>query len=200
MTNLSGKVAVVIGAAGAGNMGQHIAQTLADAGAKVVVAGRKADELSRFAGVIAGDWALCDLSKKAEPEALRLIRDAENTWREEGGIPRVGEGWVSETTLFYQIKAVFADVEVIQHASPQWLGRQHLDIFIPALRIGVEYQGSQHDMPVAFFGGEEAFAANQKRDKTKKAKCTRHGVRLVYVREGYSLDTVVAEIREAAAR
>jgi 2-hydroxycyclohexanecarboxyl-CoA dehydrogenase len=70
MTNLSGKVAVVIGAAGAGNMGQHIARTLADAGAKVVVAGRKPDELKRFAGEIAGDWALCDLSKKADVEAL----------------------------------------------------------------------------------------------------------------------------------
>ena len=70
MTNLSGKVAVVIGAAGAGNMGQHSARTLADAGAKVVVAGRKADELKRFAGCIAGDWALCDLSKKADVEAL----------------------------------------------------------------------------------------------------------------------------------
>lgn len=70
MTNLSGKVAVVIGAAGAGNMGQHIARALADAGAKVVVAGRKADELKRFAGAIAGDWALCDLSRKADVEAL----------------------------------------------------------------------------------------------------------------------------------
>ena len=70
MTNLAGKVAVVIGAAGAGNMGQHIARVLSEAGAKVVVAGRKAEELKKFAGVIAGDWALCDLSKKAEVEAL----------------------------------------------------------------------------------------------------------------------------------
>ncbi len=70
MTNLSGKVAVVIGAAGAGNMGQHIARALSDAGAKVVVSGRRADELKKFAGAIAGDWALCDISKKADVEAL----------------------------------------------------------------------------------------------------------------------------------
>ncbi|KUR73455.1 oxidoreductase [Novosphingobium fuchskuhlense] len=70
MTNLSGKVAVVIGAAGENNMGQHIARTLADAGAKVVVAGRKAEPLKACAGAIAGDWALCDLSKKADVEAL----------------------------------------------------------------------------------------------------------------------------------
>ncbi len=70
MTNLSGKVAVVIGAAGKDNMGQHIARTLADAGAKVVVSGRKAEPLKTFAGCIAGDWALCDLAKKADVEAL----------------------------------------------------------------------------------------------------------------------------------
>lgn len=70
MSNLSGKVAVVLGAGSAGNMGQHIAQALADAGAKVVVAGRKKEVLEPFAGSIAGDWALCDITSKAEVEAL----------------------------------------------------------------------------------------------------------------------------------
>jgi NAD(P)-dependent dehydrogenase (short-subunit alcohol dehydrogenase family) len=70
MANLSGKVAVVIGAASAGNMGQHIARALADAGAKVLVAGRRPDELKRFAGSIAGDWELCDISRKQEVEDL----------------------------------------------------------------------------------------------------------------------------------
>jgi 2-hydroxycyclohexanecarboxyl-CoA dehydrogenase len=70
MANLSKKVAVVLGAAGRDNMGQHIARAFADAGAKVVVAGRKDDELKRFAGTIAGDWLHCDITKKAEVEAL----------------------------------------------------------------------------------------------------------------------------------
>jgi 2-hydroxycyclohexanecarboxyl-CoA dehydrogenase len=70
MANLSGKVAVVVGAAGDDNMGQHIARALAEAGAKVVVAGRNAAKLEKFAGTIAGDWALCDISSKAEVEAL----------------------------------------------------------------------------------------------------------------------------------
>lgn len=70
MANLSGKVAVVIGAAGEGNMGQHIARALADAGAKVVVAGRHADALKKFAGAIAGDWMTCDITSKAQVEAL----------------------------------------------------------------------------------------------------------------------------------
>ena len=70
MANLSGKVALVLGAAGPGNMGQHIASALADAGAKVVVAGRNTAELTSLAGRIAGDWITCDITSKAEVEAL----------------------------------------------------------------------------------------------------------------------------------
>jgi 2-hydroxycyclohexanecarboxyl-CoA dehydrogenase len=70
MANLSKKVAVVLGAAGRDNMGQCIARAFADAGAKVVAAGRKDDELKRFAGTIGGDWVHCDITKKADVEAL----------------------------------------------------------------------------------------------------------------------------------
>jgi 2-hydroxycyclohexanecarboxyl-CoA dehydrogenase len=61
---------VVLGAAGADNMGQHIARALADAGAKVVVAGRNQDVLKQFAGIIAGDWVLCDITSKQDVEDL----------------------------------------------------------------------------------------------------------------------------------
>jgi 2-hydroxycyclohexanecarboxyl-CoA dehydrogenase len=70
MANLSGKVAVVLGAAGADNMGQCIARALAKAGAMVVVSGRKEDTLKACAGAIGGDWALCDISSKQDVEAL----------------------------------------------------------------------------------------------------------------------------------
>lgn len=70
MANLSGKVAVVLGAAGRDNMAQHIARAFADAGAKVLVAGRMADELEAFAARIGGDWALCDITHKADVDAL----------------------------------------------------------------------------------------------------------------------------------
>ena len=70
MLNLSNKVAVVLGAAGRDNMGQHIAHAFADAGAKVVVAGRNEDELKQLATSIGGDWLRCDISSKADVEAL----------------------------------------------------------------------------------------------------------------------------------
>ncbi len=70
MTNLTGKVAVVLGAGGKDNMGQAIARKLAGAGAKVVVTGRKEAPLKALAAEIGGDWMLCDLSKKADVEAV----------------------------------------------------------------------------------------------------------------------------------
>ena len=70
MLNLSNKVAVVLGAAGRDNMGQHIAHAFADAGAKVVVAGRNEDDLKPLATSIGGDWLRCDISSKADVEAL----------------------------------------------------------------------------------------------------------------------------------
>jgi 2-hydroxycyclohexanecarboxyl-CoA dehydrogenase len=70
MTDLAGKVAVVLGAGGKGNMGQAIARSLAGAGAKVVVTGRQEAPLKAFADEIGGDWVLCDITKKVEIEAL----------------------------------------------------------------------------------------------------------------------------------
>ena len=70
MTNLGGQVAVVLGAAGEGNMGQAIARKLAGAGAKVVVTGRHEAPLAALAAEIGGDWMLCDIAKKSDVEAL----------------------------------------------------------------------------------------------------------------------------------
>lgn len=123
-----------------------------------------------------------------------IARQAENMVREDAGLPRVGEGWLSETRLFYELRDAFPHLEVHQHASPQWLGRQHLDVYIPELAIGVEFQGVQHDGPVEFFGGAEAYEAVKKRDIRKLRLCKRHGVRLIYVRPGYELQLVIDEI------
>lgn len=127
-----------------------------------------------------------------------ITRQAENMVREDAGMPRVGEGWVSETRLFHELRAAFPETEVQQHASPAWLGRQHLDIYIPKLGIAVEYQGPQHDAPIEFFGGVEAYEAVKKRDAKKKRLCSRNGVRIVYVRPGYFLPDVLTLVRSLA--
>ena len=70
MGRLEGKGAVVLGAAGRDNMGQVIARRFAEEGATVLVAGRKQDELARFAGEIGGHWAQCDITRRDDVFAL----------------------------------------------------------------------------------------------------------------------------------
>ena len=77
-------------------------------------------------------------------EIKRIVRECENTVREEMDLPKIGEGWISETELYYQIKKAFPREIVIHHGRPAWLGRQHLDVYLPKKNIAIEYQGNQH--------------------------------------------------------
>jgi len=125
-----------------------------------------------------------------------MTSEAEELYRESIGMPKVGEGWISETELFYEIKNAFSEFEVVHHARPEWLGRQHFDIYIPELNIAIEYQGQQHYKPVEYFGGQEAFEQNKLRDKLKADKCKENNCTLIYVDEGYLLDTVITRVKD----
>ncbi|WP_026451436.1 hypothetical protein [Aequorivita capsosiphonis] len=123
-----------------------------------------------------------------------ILKQAEDVFREEIGMPKVGEGWISETELFYKISDYFKAEEVIHHASPKWLGRQHLDIYLPKLNIGIEYQGAQHYEPIEIFGGQEAFERTVERDIRKKQLCEKHNCVLIYADKGYDLDAILKTI------
>mgnify|MGYP006142196183 CR=1 FL=1 len=117
---------------------------------------------------------------KLEDMMRNTIRAAENKVRVDMGVPKVGEGWVSETELFYFLKEHFPNYKIQQHASPKWLGRQHLDIYFSEYNIAVEYQGEQHSRPIDFFGGEAAFQKNKERDRRKMNLCAENGCHLIY--------------------
>lgn len=70
MSEMAGKVVIVVGAAGAGNMGQGLARRFAAAGAQVVVAGRHRPPLERLAGEIGGPFQVCDFEKKEDIDSL----------------------------------------------------------------------------------------------------------------------------------
>ena len=120
-------------------------------------------------------------------------REAENEIRDLLGIPHIGEGWVSERELLNIVKDIFPENEVVHQASPEWLGRQRLDIFIPELRLAIEYQGQQHYKPVSLFGGEEGFKQTQERDKLKSKLCAENGVILIYLRYDESITRKLIE-------
>jgi len=70
MGRIEGKVAVVLGAAGEGNMGQVIARRFAGEGARVVVAGRGEPALRALAEELGGDYCTCDVTRSADVAAL----------------------------------------------------------------------------------------------------------------------------------
>jgi 2-hydroxycyclohexanecarboxyl-CoA dehydrogenase len=70
MHKLEGKVAIIVGAAASGNMGQGIARRFARAGAQVVVAGRHREPLEALAAETGGAYRLCDMTSKSDIDAL----------------------------------------------------------------------------------------------------------------------------------
>lgn len=123
-----------------------------------------------------------------------LSKEAENKAREIVGLPKIGEGWVSETALFRRLEDEFSNTKVIQHGRPTWLGRQHFDIWFPNWNIAVEYQGRQHFEPVEFFGGKETFHKTVELDKRKATLAEKHDVQLLIVAETDTHDNVVRDI------
>lgn len=106
-----------------------------------------------------------------------ILRDAENRLRAQHGLPKIGEGWVSETRLFNLVKEIFPDAR--QHARPKWLSPQHLDIFMPSQGLAIEYHGKQHFEAVDYFGGESQFKDTRERDQRKRLKCKKAKVKLI---------------------
>ena len=90
--------------------------------------------------------------------------------------------WIREAEMFQAVKQLFPDDLVLREASPPWLGRQRLDVFIPQRNLALEHQGEQHYQAVSVFGGPDALARTIERDALKKRLCEENSVELVYVR------------------
>ena len=118
-----------------------------------------------------------DLGNPFLEHADEILRDAENLLRETHGLPRIGEGWISEMLLYSLVKEIFAEAE--HHSSPEWLKPQHVDVFVPSKQLALEYQGRQHYEPVDFFGGEESFEGTKALDERKRRTCKANGVLLI---------------------
>ena len=126
----------------------------------------------------------------------RGLRDSENELREKRGLPKIGEGWINETELYYKIKTKYSDYNVIHHGKPTWLGRQHLDIYIEDLKVGIEYMGSQHYEAIDFFGGKDSLLKTVELDKLKIEKCRANFCKLLIVKEGYLFEEIETKINE----
>jgi hypothetical protein len=126
-----------------------------------------------------------------------LFRESENRAREAAGLPRVGEGLVSEVHLLNQLRDAFPGQRLDHQVRPRWLAPQSLDMVFRGRNIAIEYQGAQHTRPVDFFGGQEAFERQQLRDAMKRGLCRDHGMTLIEVHPGYQVEEVIEAINRA---
>ncbi|WP_172590659.1 hypothetical protein [Shewanella xiamenensis] len=89
--------------------------------------------------------------------------------------------WVNENKVFLFTKDLMTEQRILREASPTWLGKQRLDVYLPELRLAIEYQGKQHTDSVEFFGGQDTYEKNLERDARKARLCKENGVSLIYV-------------------
>lgn len=58
---------------------------------------------------------------------------------------------------------------------------QYVDIYLPGLNIGVEYQGDQHFHSKTRFGGDIGYEKTKERDFRKFQKCEANGIKMFYI-------------------
>jgi len=133
--------------------------------------------------------------KKLKDDIKYLTKEAENDLRINKKLPKIGENWIEETRLYYLIKEDFPDLLVVQHGKPAFLGKQHYDIWIPKLKVAIEYQGEQHYTPVDYFGGYGAFITTKERDERKQLLSIENGINVFYVKKGYNYQELLEKIK-----
>ena len=89
----------------------------------------------------------------------------------------ISKKWKNEFNLYLMAKSYYIDAIYQYH--DKFLDKQSLDIFIPSIDLGLEYQGIQHYEPVDFFGGDEGFEERKKLDSLKREKCLEKGILLI---------------------
>lgn len=85
-----------------------------------------------------------------------------------------------------KVKNILRDLKIdflAQHRFPNCKNIHTLpfDFYLPEYRTCIEYDGQQHYMPVARFGGEETFELNKLRDEIKDRFCKENKIKLIRI-------------------
>lgn len=92
---------------------------------------------------------------------------------------------VNQMKLLKKLEKRFSNIEFNWEYKANWLGKQRIDIFIPELKIAIEYDGQQHFVPIKHFGGKAGLEITKTRDKLKEQKCKENGVLLIRLKYDY---------------
>lgn len=90
---------------------------------------------------------------------------------------RCASTWQNQNRLFQLVTEEHPSA--LSEYSPDWLSPLRLDIYIPEIRVAIEYNGQQHYRPIEYFGGLSSFEAGQRRDQLKAELCEKFGVKLI---------------------
>jgi len=101
-----------------------------------------------------------------------------------------GQGcpFCKESKLEKDTKRLLENNKVVfeQNKHFDWLGKQHLDFYLPEYNIAIECQGVQHVYPVCFGGNRfkslnEQLSYVKKMDENKYKTCKLHGINIFYL-------------------
>jgi len=163
--------------------------------------GGKKDFLAKYNGLNETDLLMAQARDSYFQKCSRKIRKIiENEVRVKFDFKKVGEAWATETLLYQLVCQIFPKEKVYRHYRPDFLEYLELDVFLPRLNIGIEYQGIQHSEPVEHWGGKASLTQVIERDKKKRKLCSKNGINLIYFYyyEELSRDLVKNKIKKSA--
>ncbi len=160
--------------------------------------GGKKEFLAKYNGLSETDLLMTQARDSNFQKSSRKIRKIiENEVRVKFGFKKVGEAWATETLLYQLVCQIFPKEKTYRHYRAEFLESLELDVFIPSLNIGIEYQGIQHFEPVEHWGGKASLEKAMERDKRKKRLCKKNGIKLIffYYNEELSRELVENKIK-----
>lgn len=124
--------------------------------------------------------------------------DDEATLRKELGFNPLGQP-VSEEILYRSVSEIFGADAVRRRYRGRELQGLEIDVWVPALRLGFEYQGEQHQKQVKHWHGEDGLQQQKERDARKKELCERLGYQVLFFDPNDWLDriSVLQKLRRA---
>jgi len=141
----------------------------------------KYDFLIKYNRFSETDLIISQANDSSFQKNTRKIRKIiENEVRVKFGFRKVGEAWANETLLYQLVCEIYPNVKIIRHYRPDFLDFLELDVYIPHLKVGIEYQGIQHFKAIKYWGGKASLEKNKERDKKKQELCSKNNVKLLY--------------------
>ena len=100
------------------------------------------------------------------------------------GCPYCNESQLEEKTALFLTEN---NISFERRKHFDWLGKKHLDFYLPKYNVAIECQGEQHFKSVEFFGDKIGFKDTVNRDIDKNNLCTENNVGIIYYTDSASL-------------